>query len=256
MTDATGDQVSLPPFLQAAAHRLRWQLLGELARSDRQVHELTALVGQPQNLVSYHLRRLRDAELVTVRRSSADGRDAYYHLDLGRCGQLLAAAGGDLHPGLLLAAPAPPTLPARRARLRVLFLCTGNSARSQMAETLMRRTTDGQVDTFSAGSHPKPIHPHAVTVMARYGIDLTSARPKHLDEYSGQRFDHVITLCDKVREICPEFPGGAEPVHWSIADPAAEPDGLHAFTRTAIELTARIAFLRHHIARTGPTEPR
>ena len=95
-----------PVFLGLAGHPVRWRLLGELARSDRQVHELTALVGQPQNLVSYHLGRLRQANLVTARRSTADGRDTYYSLDLALCGRLLAAAGGALHPALLLAPPA------------------------------------------------------------------------------------------------------------------------------------------------------
>src|SRR5512143_3644240 len=90
-------------FLQLAAHPLRWRLLGELARSDRVVNELTALVGEPQNLVSYHLGKLRDGRLVSARRSSADRRDTYYGLDLARIGELLSATGGALHPGLRLA---------------------------------------------------------------------------------------------------------------------------------------------------------
>src|SRR5512143_3102388 len=92
-------------FLQLAGHPLRWRLLGELARSDRMVHELTTLVGEPQNLVSYHLGKLRDGRLVSARRSSADRRDAYYVLDLPRIGALLSAAGGALHPGLRLTPP-------------------------------------------------------------------------------------------------------------------------------------------------------
>src|SRR5215469_5863958 len=117
-----------PGFLQLAGHPVRWRLLRELARSDRQVRELTGLTGHPQPLVSYHLGRLRAARLVTARRSSADGRDAYYTVDLARCGELLAAAGGALHPAL---GPGgrPPAAPA--APGRVLFLCTGNGARSQ-----------------------------------------------------------------------------------------------------------------------------
>ena len=99
-----------PEFLQLAGHPLRWRLLGELARSDRMVHELTGLVGEPQNLVSYHLGKLRDGRLVSARRSSADRRDAYYTVDLARIGGLLSATGGALHPGLRL------TPPARRRR--------------------------------------------------------------------------------------------------------------------------------------------
>src|SRR4051812_20582008 len=91
---------SPPAFLRLAGDPLRWRLLSELARSDRRVWELTGLVGHQQNAVSYHLGRLRDGGLVSMRRSSADGRDSYYRIELDRCGQLLAAAGAALHPGL------------------------------------------------------------------------------------------------------------------------------------------------------------
>ena len=100
-------EVAPPAFLQLAGHPLRWRLLGELAHSDRTVHELTGLVGQPQNLVSYHLGKLRDARLVSARRSSADRRDAYYTVALTRFSELLAATGGALHPGLRLTPPPP-----------------------------------------------------------------------------------------------------------------------------------------------------
>ncbi|MET7397996.1 metalloregulator ArsR/SmtB family transcription factor [Dactylosporangium sp. NPDC005572] len=232
--------MTAPDFLTAAAHPLRWRLLGELATSDLAVHEMTALVGQPQNLVSYHLRQLRDAGLVTARRSSADGRDSYYALDLGRCAELLAGAGGSLHPGLRLHPPQPP----RHVSGRVLFLCTGNSARSQMAEGLLRHGTGGTVAAHSAGSRPKPIHPQAVATMAARGIDLAGARSKHLDEFAGHRFDRVITLCDRVKEVCPEFPGHPRPVHWSIP----EPDDPATFARVADELAARIDFLLYTFA--------
>src|SRR3954468_23009425 len=92
-----------PAFLQLAGHPLRWRLLGELARSDRMVSELTTLVGEPQNLVSYHLGKLRDGRLVSSRRSSADRRDTYYMADLTRIGRLLSATGGALHSGIRLA---------------------------------------------------------------------------------------------------------------------------------------------------------
>jgi protein-tyrosine-phosphatase len=229
-----------PTFLTAAGHPLRWRLLGELSRSDLAVHELTALVGQPQNLVSYHLGKLRKAALVTARRSSADGRDTYYSLDLAGCSGMLAGAGGALHPGLRLVAPRP----AGDVAGRVLFLCTGNSSRSQMAEALLRHRTAGSIEACSAGSRPKPIHPHAVTAMAARGIDLSTARPKHLDEFTGERFDRVITLCDRVKEVCPEFPGHPRAVHWSVPEPAELP----VFHRVADELAQRIEFLLHTIA--------
>lgn len=252
-----GSGIQTPVFLRAAAHPLRWRLLGELTLSDRQVHELIALVGQPQSLVSYHLGGLRKARLVTSRRSSADGRDTYYRLDLASCGRLLAAAGGALHPGLQLV---PPKLPPERpgsAPLRVLFMCTGNSSRSPMAEALLRhragvRWPGGRraaaVRAWSAGSQPRPVHPSAVAVMAEYGIDLSAHRPAHLDGFTGERFDYVITLCDRVREVCPEFPGHPNSVHWSVPDPAQEPDGYAAFQRAAADLAERIEFLLHRIA--------
>jgi protein-tyrosine-phosphatase len=228
-----------PAFLAAAGHPVRWRLLTELARGDLAVHELTARLEQPQNLVSYHLGKLRKAALVTARRSSADGRDTYYSLDLARCSSLLADVGGSLHPALRLEPPAP----AAVASMRALFLCTGNSARSQMAEALLRQSSVAEV--FSAGSRPKPIHPQAVAVMAGRGIDISGARSKHLDEFAGQRFDHVITLCDKVKEVCPSFPGHERPTHWSLAEPST----LEEFERTADELTRRIGFLLHTLAR-------
>jgi protein-tyrosine-phosphatase/DNA-binding transcriptional ArsR family regulator len=246
-----GVQSAPPGFLRLAGHPLRWRLLTELARSDRQVRELTGLLGQRQNLVSYHLAQLRAGGLVSARRSSADGRDAYYRIDLARCRELLAEAGLALHPGL---GPGPGlgprSGPARtvRAPTRVVFLCTGNSARSQMAEALLVQLAGGAVEAASAGSSPKPLHPEAVRVMREYGIDISGRRSKHLAEFTGQRFGYVITLCDRVREVCPEFPGHPHLVHWSIADPAGEEDAEAAFRRVAAELRTRIGFL---LARIG-----
>ncbi len=242
-----------PVFLGLAGHPVRWRLLGELARSDRQVHELTSLVGQPQNLVSYHLGRLRKANMVTTRRSTADGRDTYYRVDLELCGQLLAAAGGALHPALMLTPPPAPAGPGH-ARARVLFLCTGNSSRSQMAEALLRHRAGDAVHVRSAGSHPKQVHRHAVAAMAEHGIDLTAARAKHLDTFITQQFDYVITLCDRIREVCPEFPRDPQRIHWSIPDPSEDPDGYPAFQRTASELAERIRFLMHRITAASTME--
>jgi protein-tyrosine-phosphatase/DNA-binding transcriptional ArsR family regulator len=240
-----------PPFLRLVAHPIRWRLLRELVHSDRAVWELTQLLGERQSLVSYHLRQLRSEGLVRARRSSADGRDSYYSIDVAHCGEQLQAAGGALHPALWLglSPSASPSVARARRRPRVLFLCTGNSARSQMAEALLEERSEGRVEAASAGSHPKPLHPHAVRVMKKRGIDISTNRTKSLDEFTSQRFTYVITLCDRVREVCPEFPSHPEVVHWSLADPALEDPSagstLPAFERTADEVEKRVGFLLH-----------
>ena len=239
-----------PDVLHLAGHPVRWRLLRELAGSDRRVGELCDLTGQRQSLVSYHLGRLRRRGMVASRRSIADGRDTYYLLDLRRCRELFVDAGASLHPGLAAGAGRP-AAGRQHARARLLFLCTGNSARSQMAEALAARLSDGALRTASAGSHPKPLHPLAVRVMRARGIDIAHQRSKQLSEFGGERFDYVVTLCDFVREVCPEFPGAPVLVHWSVPDPAREPGDdaavLAAFERTADELTTRTRFLMETI---------
>ena len=129
-----------------------------------------------------------------------------------------------------------------------------NSARSQMAEALAAQLSDGAVTAASAGGHLKPLHANAVRVMRQRGIDISGRRSKHLSEYAGQRFDYVISLCDRVREVCPEFPGGPEVIHWSIPDPGREPGNdertLLAFERIASELAVRNGFLIEAIHQT------
>jgi protein-tyrosine-phosphatase len=88
-----------------------------------------------------------------------------------------------------------------------------------MAEALAEQLSDGVVRATSAGSHPKPLHPNAVRVMRAPGIDLAGRRSKHVSEFTGQRLDYVISLCDRVREVCPEFPGPPHAIHWSVRRP-------------------------------------
>jgi protein-tyrosine-phosphatase/DNA-binding transcriptional ArsR family regulator len=246
-----------PEVLQLAGHPLRWRLLAELARSDRVVAELTELIGEPQNLVSYHLAKLRQGGLVSGHRSAADRRDSYYALDLARLSRMLTAAGGALHPGLRLAPPQVVPLGDRAALrpARVLFLCSGNSTRSQMAEALLRARGGDAVEVVSAGSHPKPLHPNAIRVMAQeYGLDISGQQPKRFDVFEGQRFDVVISLCDRVREVCPDFAGPPETTHWSLPNPATgEPDEVTwpLFQATAAELSTRIDFLLAALADRG-----
>jgi len=240
--------VSPPTLFRLAGHPLRWQLLNELAQSDGRVRELCNRLGEPQSLVSYHLGRLRAGGLVSTRRSSRDRRDVYYGLDLERFGELLEESGAALHPGL---GPARDRPRGRSRPARVLFLCTGNSARSQIAQAILEQLGGESVQAFSAGSHPKPLHPNAVRAMEERGVDISRRRSTHLEEFGRQRFDYVISLCDRVREVCPEFPGNPQTIHWSIPDPAAQPGGeletYPAFERTAAVLEARIRFLVRQI---------
>jgi arsenate reductase (thioredoxin) len=128
---------------------------------------------------------------------------------------------------------------------RVLILCTGNSARSQMAEGLLRTLAGDRLEVFSAGSRPSSVNPLAIAAMDERGIDIRSQRSKHFNEYLDQPFDYVITVCDNAAETCPSFPGPARRIHWSFPDPAAvlgsQAERLAAFgeVRDALEAQLR-----------------
>lgn len=104
---------------------------------------------------------------------------------------------------------------------RVLFLCTGNSARSQMAEGLLRHLAEDRYDASSAGTHPVGLNPGAVAAMQELGVDISAQRSKSMDEYVDQAFDYVITVCDRAKDACPRWPHTGRLVHWSFEDPAA-----------------------------------
>ncbi len=231
------------PFVRLAAHPVRWQLLEQLATGDYRVRDLVALLGQPQNLISYHLRLLRAGGLVRSARSSFDGRDTYYHMNIGHCIDAMAATGAALHPALRLS-PGPVLPVSKWPPLSVLFVCTGNTARSPIAEALLRHHTSGHVAVISAGSHPRQqLHPLAVQVLRDgYSIEIGGS-PRHLDTLLGYRFDKVITLCDKVREVCPEFLGHPDHVHWSIPDPAANGPSYRTFRDIAADIDTRVRYL-------------
>lgn len=127
---------------------------------------------------------------------------------------------------------------------KVLFLCTGNSARSQMAEGLLRHLAGERFEVYSAGTRPGAVRAEAVAVMRELGIDISGQRSKSVDEFLGRPFDFVITVCDHARETCPVFPGLARRIHWSLDDPAAasgdEPERLAIFRRVRDELASLI----------------
>ena len=106
-------------------------------------------------------------------------------------------------------------------RKKVLILCTGNSARSQMAEGLLRHHAGERFEVFSAGTKPTHVRPEAVAVMRELGIDISGQRSKGVDEFASQSFDYVLTVCDHAKETCPIFPGARVTIHWSFEDPAA-----------------------------------
>jgi ArsR family transcriptional regulator, arsenate/arsenite/antimonite-responsive transcriptional repressor / arsenate reductase (thioredoxin) len=271
-----------PPVLGVLAHDLRWAIVGLLVPGDLRTGEIVARTGQAPSLVSYHLARLRDAGLVSVRRSAADGRDSYHALDLDAIGQALGDMAARIHPSLLAGAACwprpgsplagaadwpPPGSPAGQAPkaargpeqapgsvptrgpapeqpVRALFICSGNSARSPMAEGWLNHLGGGRVTARSAGVSPGPLHPLAVAAMAEHGVDISGHQPTHLSDFADDRFTRVITLCDRARENCGELPAASAAAHWSIPNPAqAHPADLDAFRATARELQTRIRYL-------------
>ena len=128
---------------------------------------------------------------------------------------------------------------------RVLILCTGNSARSQMAEGLLRHDAGERFDVESAGTKPGIVRPEAIAAMKELGIDISGHRSKHVDEFEGQKFDYVITVCDNAKESCPVFLGAAKRLHQSFDDPAAlegsKEERLALFRRVRGELRGYLA---------------
>lgn len=127
---------------------------------------------------------------------------------------------------------------------KVLIVCTGNSARSQIAEGLIRHEAGDRFQVFSAGTHPTQVRPEAVAVMRELSIDVSGQRSKPLQEFEGQKFDFVITVCDRAREECPVFSGGQERLHWPFEDPAAftgvGEERIQAFRKLRDRIHARV----------------
>jgi arsenate reductase len=132
------------------------------------------------------------------------------------------------------------------ARLvRVIFVCTGNSARSQMAEALLRRDGGSRFEVVSGGVDPRPVHPMAIRAMAKVGIDISEATSKPVGKFLGQPFDYVITVCDRARASCPVFPGGSETLHWGVEDPA-DATGTDEARQTAFDQALKELAVRIH----------
>lgn len=244
-----------PEIFKILSDDLRWAIIQQLRLSDMKVSELAQALQEADNKISYHLGKLREANLVRERRSSADSRDVYYSLQLNELSAQFKEAGLLLHPLIFEAeaiaqADKPPMIRLQKP-VRILFLCTHNSARSQMAEGLARHMGGGLIEAYSAGTEATFIKPEAIEVMKRRGIDITQQKSEVLTQYLDQEFDYVITVCDSARESCPIFAGGKHHLHWSFEDPSdAPPDQrLMAFEQTARQLATRIGYLITIIAK-------
>jgi thioredoxin type arsenate reductase len=131
-----------------------------------------------------------------------------------------------------------------RTPVRVLFLCTGNSARSQMAEAILEQVGGPEFEVESAGTEPKGVNPFTLRVLRDEGIDWSPATSKSVAQFTGRSFDYVITVCDRARQVCPVFPGAAQSLHWDLPDPAevegSDDDKAAAFRATYADLRGRI----------------
>lgn len=259
-------------LLQAAADPTRLAILRQLAgASSVCACDFTAGCGVAQPTVSHHLRVLRESGWVTTVRR---GTWIYYSLrpeaaaSFTRIAQALAPGapvapmaasilGGagepaaecacqpaEAVPGGAVAREAPVMSGTAKPALRVLFVCTGNSARSQMAEALLSRAGGPAVEVSSAGTDPKGVNPYTFRALAELGIDWSGAGSKSVGEFLGRRFDYVITVCDNARQACPVFPGRHARLHWDVEDPA-EVEGtdekrLAAFRAVREELAAQV----------------
>lgn len=246
------DAVVAPPGADVArsfrvlADDTRLAIVQLLVLTNLTAGEIVERVGAPQNAVSYHLRQLRELRLVRDRQSSLDGRDVYYSLDLERLKALYHAAGSALHPALLRDRGESLSSLPTDSKLRFLFLCTHNSARSQLTEALARLIGGHAIEASSAGRDPRELHPFTVRLLEDWQVDVSQHSAKTVDRFRVQSFDFVITVCDRMREDCPTFPGCATVAHWSLPDPTSieDPDEQWGVFRSiAGELRTRIAYL-------------
>lgn len=260
MPDTPGEtDETVARFFAALADRTRLTIVRALAEGDLRAGEIAAQLALPQNAVSYHLKQLRGVGLLRDRRSSADGRDIYYSIDHERLATLHRLADAALRPASRSNQADAAATAGDGAVLRVLFLCTHNSARSQFAEALARRGGGAAVAAYSAGDTPTGLHPLTTALLGEWGIDPAGQTSKPVETFAGQPFDYVITVCDRVREHCPTFPGPARQLHWSIPDPTAAPEAGRpaAFRAVRHEIAVRVRhFLRAHGRDTGPLDAR
>jgi ArsR family transcriptional regulator, arsenate/arsenite/antimonite-responsive transcriptional repressor / arsenate reductase (thioredoxin) len=239
LTSDTAMEDAALAILKVLADDTRWKLINVLRHSDHQAGELAEQCALPQNLVSYHLGLLRQAGLVQAHRSDADARVFYYGLDLVALQQVYHQIGA----ALPLPVGAPKTLPSTT----VVFLCTHNSARSQMAEGWLRQLSGGQVAARSAGVDPTALDPLAARVMGEAGVDIGYQQAKGVDAVRAEQPSVVVTVCDRARETCSSCLDAPVQLHWSIPDPVRKAqdlsDPLDAYRTARDALRVRVAGL-------------
>lgn len=238
----------LPIFIDLLAHPIRWVMIRALIHGDMRVQELVDLVGEPMNLVSYHLKKLRDGGLVRSQRSQADGRDIYYSLDFLH----MQRASSDVMFALHLENRS--GLDLKQVRGRVLFICTHHNARSPLAESIMR-TIAPNVEVMSAGVQPTAIHPDAIRAADGVSADVRRIQTRPLTEVLNMPFDYVITVCDQAREMIGLNVQG-QMLHWSIPDPAritSSAARAAAFNQTVNLLQERVQRLAYSMLNAAAT---
>lgn len=243
-----------PPALASLlANPVRWKVILSLIHSDHSVSELEKRLKKKQNLISYHLSRLQNSKIVNQVVSKADARESYYSLDIDALRRLFFTLGETLHPALNASREEVDEQAKNEKPVRILFLCTHNSARSQMAEGITRSKGGDRVQVFSAGTEPSQVHPLAISAMEKLNVDIRDHHSKSVTQFVKEKFDYVITVCDRAKESCPIFPGAPEQIHWSFPDPSevkgTEAERTKAFYDTAIQLSQRINFLLMTIQR-------
>jgi protein-tyrosine-phosphatase len=205
----------------------------------------------PLTLVSQHLRVLRESGLVIAERDGKDARTVWYRLSSERLREIQSSLSMVFDMTKIVDRRIPEAkqnLKRMEEKFRVLFLCSGNSARSQMAEALLQHYGKGLIEARSAGTHPREVHPLTMKVLSEIGIDATGLKAKHYSVFSRESFRYVITVCDRANEECPDFNGDYQRIHWSIADPikeGSEEEFFDVFKQTRQELAGRIELFVH-----------
>ncbi|HBE79901.1 MAG TPA: hypothetical protein DDW65_19300 [Firmicutes bacterium] len=231
----------------------RLAIISLLSAGSMLVGDICNASGLPLTLVSQHLRVLRMSGMVQAERDNKDARAVWYSLNPQRIKEIQSALSMVFDMTKIVDRRIPETkqsLNLTREKFRVLFLCSGNSARSQIAEALLQHYGTGLIEARSAGTHPREVHPLTIKVLAEIGLDTTGLKTKHYSVFNQESFRYVITVCDRANEECPDFSGDYQRIHWSIVDPVMdrnEDELINAFKRTRQELSARIdLFVQAH----------